>query len=120
MIRNLHRRFVSGRTLHGRLVNGAWGDNPATEVPYVPLDPVSTFGAVTQYQPNVKDQFRQYPFSTRYPWTLRASNRVSEHNIFNAYPIIQVTQLAGQTQSPDYRRIVSRRIRLPQSMQGGA
>jgi hypothetical protein len=113
MIRNLHRRFVSGRTRNGRLVNGAFGDNPTIERPNVPLDSVMTFGAV-------KDQFRQYPFSVRYPWTLRASNRVSEHNIFNSYPVINVAQIAGQTQSPDYRRIVSRRIRLPQSMQGGA
>ena len=116
---NLHARFIDGHTQDGRLVNGAIGENPVADSREVPLDDIRRFGAQTQFQPNVKEQFRQYPFA-KYPWTLHASNKASEHNIFNSWPVIVVGQLAGQTTPPDLSRIVSRRIRLPQSMQGGA
>lgn len=112
-------RFITGRASNGRIASGSIGFNADHDRAVPPLDPATKFGAVTQYQPNVKDQFRQYPFA-RYPWTLNASNRVSDHNIFNAWPVIVVAQFAGATEPPDYRRIVSRRIRLPQSMTGGA
>jgi hypothetical protein len=117
--RNLHRRFIAGKTHNGRIVNGSIGEFPDQDQAHPVLDPITRFGADTQYKPNVQVPYRVNPFA-RYPWTLSASNRVSEHNIFNAWPVIVVAQYAGPTEPPDYRRIVSRRIRLPQSMTGGA
>ena len=119
MIGNLHARFISGRPANGRIVSGSIGEHPDQDRAEPPLDPITKFGADTQYKGNVQVPFRSYPFS-KYPWTLHASNKSSEHNVFNAWPVIVVAQLAGATEPPDYRRIVSRRIRLPQSMTGGA
>jgi hypothetical protein len=67
---------------------------------------------------NARAPYTLYPYS-KYPWELRAGNKTSDHNIFNAWPVIVVGQLAGQTEPPDYRRIISRRIRLL-SPTGGA
>jgi hypothetical protein len=118
-LRPAHGRFISGKNRSLRLVTGGIGTHPQIEMPVVPLDSLTKFGADTQYKDLVRAP-HTVTWGRPYPWILHSSNRTTEHNIFNSWPVIVVGQLAGQTSPPDMRRIVSRRIRLPQSMQGGA
>lgn len=118
MIRSAHGRFISGKRRSNRLVTGGIGTHPQLEMPVVPLDNIRAFGADTQFKDLVRAP-HAVNWGRPYPWTLHSSNRVAEHDIFNRWPVIVVAQLQGQTSAPDIPRIVSRRIKLPQSMQGG-
>jgi len=118
-LRSAHGRFVTGKNKTHRLVVGGIGTHALIEMPVVPLDSLKKFGADTQYKDLVRAP-HTVNWGRPYPWTLRSSTKTTEHNIFNQWPVVVVAQYAGQTEPPDMRRIVSRRIRLPQSMQGGA
>lgn len=76
-------------------------------------DAQGKFGAGTQYRLDVARPYDLTPAAAAPRWaTLAASNKPSEHNIYNGARIIPVAQLAGQTAPPNLKRLISYRAQL--------
>lgn len=89
------------------------GRSRAQDQPVPAYDPIGRFGAAALYQPAVARPYRTAPWNRVPGWvTLAASNKPSEHNIGNQLRVIQVAQLAGQTQPANLRTLYSNRILL--------
>jgi hypothetical protein len=99
-------RFGYRRT-KGPLVRGAVGQDRLKDQVEVPNDGQTRFGAGEQYDQNARAGYALMPQN------LHASNKVSEHNIFNGPAIIVVAQLPSQKRLTPKASLKSFRIKLP-------
>ncbi len=81
-------------------------DRPGGAADAPGYDRLDKFGAGVLYEPVVKLGFLASPQN------LHASNKPSEHNTGNIPIRIVVAQLAGQTQPPALKRMISQRLVL--------
>lgn len=90
-----------------------YGRSYVQDLPFPVLDARSRFGADFQYQERARAAYALTPGASPPYWiTLNASNKASEHNIQNYRPVINVAQLAPQTQPPNLKNLISYRALL--------